>query len=471
MLVSPQFNSLTVCEALRLLLTCSYCKALCVFQNKHQTAKVIAEKSFFLATDSHNELAEEAAKVLQILRDSFMTYQKEKPVEKERIEMPKLVPGKIMTLEESEYLQREKIPAEPSETELPPEEVKDLEASFFGKRKSSKVKEIQTIKSQRHLRFMDDDDHLAAINPELVGNKKYRLALHIRRHILLPVPIMLEGLPSSSLILKALDRIFRAYVRGNALPGQQSGGNTVDLAGNTLSFRAFVLQGPYMSWKGFLSFLLDFSIASLPEPSSKSGKNFYRSLNPAMAKDLLQRQENAANPEPSKNSGQFSPESVLTMQESAMVFIESARSATPALVISKFMQLYAELAETLEQDPWRNVLDWTTQDERLNEWNIVFGINFMQFVDCLGKLGIVAYSEQLFHEMLPTNNDKIEHFFSAFLGLTDERKWLKRVDNKLKKAKMIIKELARQDSPPNRKGTAIDKKEKEREEKKRDRVG
>jgi hypothetical protein len=44
--------------------------------------------------------------------------------------------------------------------------------------------------------------------------------------------------------------------------------------------------------------------------------------------------------------------------------------------------------------------------------------------------------------MVPTNLDKIEHFLSAYLGLTDERKWLVKVDMKLKKSRLAIQQAA-----------------------------
>lgn len=44
--------------------------------------------------------------------------------------------------------------------------------------------------------------------------------------------------------------------------------------------------------------------------------------------------------------------------------------------------------------------------------------------------------------MLPTMNDKIEHFLSAYLGLSDHRRWQGKVDAKLKHAKTLIKQLS-----------------------------
>lgn len=58
------------------------------------------------------------------------------------------------------------------------------------------------------------------------------------------------------------------------------------------------------------------------------------------------------------------------------------------------------------------------------------------------KLGMVAYKGERYTEMLPTASDKMEHFLSAHMGLTDVRKWQRKVESKLKKIKSTIKEVA-----------------------------
>ncbi len=62
---------------------------------------------------------------------------------------------------------------------------------------------------------------------------------------------------------------------------------------------------------------------------------------------------------------------------------ESSKSITPALVLSKFLQSYEEMAQEAESDPWISVLAWVEHPVRA-EWDIKSGVNFMQFVDCLG---------------------------------------------------------------------------------------
>lgn len=69
---------------------------------------------------------------------------------------------------------------------------------------------------------------------------------------------------------------------------------------------------------------------------------------------------------------------------------------------------------------------------------------------------MVAYKSARYADMLPTTNDKIEHFLSAHLGLSDTRKWQKKVEQKLKKIKSVIREVgekARKESPSKRTGS------------------
>jgi hypothetical protein len=73
------------------------------------------------------------------------------------------------------------------------------------------------------------------------------------------------------------------------------------------------------------------------------------------------------------------------------------------------------------------------------------------------KLGLVAYKGSRYTEMLPTAGDKMEHFLSAHLGLTDQRKWQRKVESKLKKIKSVIKEVG-SGSPPRRPGSATARK-------------
>lgn len=233
--------------------------------------------------------------------------------------------------------------------------------------------------------------------------KEVELVRSLRRIVSLPLPVQLETIPSASNLLRALDKIFRTYVRGTALPGQLAGGNTVEFDGNTLTFRNFILRGPYMSWKGFVHFLLDFAIAAPPQLHTKLGASFHAEvLGGKPSKRLSALNDNArsshSNHPVDGNNATVAFVAPLTMQEAAVLFIECSKSITPALVLTKFLNVYSELANALSAaaaasttegggggcyEPWQSVMAWA-QDIQRSDWDIKSGINFMQFVDCLG---------------------------------------------------------------------------------------
>jgi hypothetical protein len=313
------------------LLAFSYCDALVSIKSLHRRAKVIAQRVFDMASEHNNDISDPAMVILQQLRDTFMIFIDHKKEAKEKL-------ANVFDLQQFD--------------DTDEQELKAIENLFQEKKRSKKSKEIDDIRNQRL--------------GSTTANRRLQQARNLRRLVSLPVPVMLETITSATHILKALDRIFRVYVRGNALPGQLSGGTTVDLAGQTMTFRRFVLQGPYMSWKGFIAFLLDFHIASIPSDDSRSGKNFARSINVSVRSNVFN-----------------GVDALIDMFGAAMVFIEASLSATPALIMSKYISLYAEIASTLEKDPWNTVVEWAEFPTE-TEWEIPYGLNFMQFIDCLG---------------------------------------------------------------------------------------
>ena len=100
---------------------------------------------------------------------------------------------------------------------------------------------------------------------------------------------------------------------------------------------------------------------------------------------------------------------------------ESAKSITPALVLSKFLKMYEEMAREVEGDPWASVHAWAEEPSR-RDWDINSGINFMQFVDCLGVSlqcfrrfysGMRLFCGSLYNVRYPTCNSAV-----AFVSLT-----------------------------------------------------
>lgn len=192
-------------------------------------------------------------------------------------------------------------------------------------------------------------------------------------------PVYLESIPSGSIIGKALDKVFRAYIRGNALPGQLSSGNTVDLAGNTVSFGNFVLNGPYMSWKGFVQLLIDFGIASMPSQKSKIGKKFWQTMSSYNLRADSGLSEEAAGLAP-----------LVTLKEAALIFIQASGSAVPLFLSRKASRQTntnyndgEDGPEHVEAESWRLTQSWAA-NESPSEWAIDVGTNFNQFMDCIG---------------------------------------------------------------------------------------
>lgn len=257
-------------------------------------------------------------------------------------------------------------------------------------------------------------------------------------------PILLESVNSAVEIYTALENIFKTYVRGNTLPGQLTGGSSVSLGkgigGQSLQFNTFLLQGPYMSWKGFVRFLIDFSIAYVPSNKASYGKTF-----------------------PVTNAATFSLiKPPLSMFEVSAIFIECSKSIAPSLTIDKYIVEYKKMEEerkaailshsntshdsVLHLSSWELVSHWYQSNES-DIWSISCGLNFMQFIDCIGKIGILAYTSSFFNDKLPTKLLKVSHFLTAHLGLLDERKWLKRIETKNKQTNEIIQQIMKSVAP------------------------
>lgn len=227
--------------ALRLLCIYSWCNALIILKNKVQKAKLIADQSFNLASMHTNVIGTESIELLQRLRDDIMLY------------VPK--PGVEGTLRNL---------------------AQNSEGGSIDKILKPKAKTKATISFAPTHAEEANAETAGRVVPEipLIRREISNCARAVRRIVSLPVPVQLDVVSSASLILKALDKIFRTYVRGTALPGQLAGGNSVEFDGTTLSFRNFILRGPYISWKGFVHFLLDFAIACPPPLHTRAGKSF-----------------------------------------------------------------------------------------------------------------------------------------------------------------------------------------------------
>mmetsp|Transcript_11163 Transcript_11163/g.24795 ORF Transcript_11163/g.24795 Transcript_11163/m.24795 type:complete len:503 (-) Transcript_11163:51-1559(-) len=408
--VSVASNCLEIVDPLRLLCIYSWCSSLIYITNKRKKAKSIADTTFHRASLHTNAICAESVELLQRLRDDMMSYIAQPNQTAEGLD------DQSAAVNWGEYVEPE------SSTSHASSLAKVLRPQ--GQLQTAVLKKF-VVESALDVYNKDAPGAPGGVRREGVSCLK-----SIRRVVSLPVPVQLDVAPSAPLILKALDKIFRTYVRGAALPGQLAGGNTVEFDGTVLSFRHFILHGPYLGWGGFVQFLIEFGVALPPPACTKMGASFRH--------EVLRGKETGSSTEATEARAHRAP---VGMLEAAVVFVESAKSCTPALVLSRFLKIYADLAQNAEADPWAVVVGWAENPYRA-EWDIKSGVNFMQFVDCLGKLAMVAYQSARYTALLPTASDKIEHFLSAQLGLTDPAQWQPRVDAKLQKIKSSIRELA-----------------------------
>lgn len=231
----------------------------------------------------------------------------------------------------------------------------------------------------------------------------------------------------------------------------------------------------------------DFKLAQLPNKKTKYGHKFYTNWDPSFKL---------------YNEAYFYlHDAPLTMRDIAVIFIESSKTSTPALVLTKYLKTHyedvykrnlaatashkddfissapghtkigretiassahhspmkdttesfnlnnASNADTRESNhrssmgvPWDEIVDWMDKDE---SWDVVNGLNFVQFVDCLAKCGILAYSSAKFNDVLQNPVEKVEHFFIAHLGLagssTGRTDWKAKADARLIAIKSKIK--------------------------------
>lgn len=232
------------------------------------------------------------------------------------------------------------------------------------------------------------------------------------------IPLLLENLSISSSILSTLHTIFKVYLKGNALTGQMKPMNRVSIGDKEINLSDFLLQGPFLSLKGFLRFIFDFKISFLP--LNKVTKSNFIKIFP----ELL--------PNVGSSSDDESASTLLHLEEVLIMFQESSRSLLPLLVTKKNLQVYREkvnnyekllssvssgmaassssaLSSTLSSsasssslsaslatvspshlEGWSSVFSWADSIDSLqnnpnilNEWSTSNGLNFMQFVDCV----------------------------------------------------------------------------------------
>jgi len=284
-------------------------------------------------------------------------------------------------------------------------------------------------------------------------------------------PILLQNpaFPQAADLRRALSRLFAVYVRGAGLPAHAGADYTVTVDGQRLTFSSYVLSGPYISWRGVCGVLRDFSLARLP--SKAKAPSFPQIYDPPGA--VREFRQGGQPP--------------VTIKQAALLFLESSRSACPVLTLDEYKEAYREIAATekalalrIAQEPasasasasasagaggggggtdaeicaavsgpagvksheaWGRALLWAAAGDEDDWAAITSGLNFMQFLDFLGKLALVAYSSPKFDAALPSPTKKVEHFLVAQMGLGDARRWLPKADARIFALKYSIEKL------------------------------
>ena len=193
-------------------------------------------------------------------------------------------------------------------------------------------------------------------------------------------------------VMAELSKIFRVYVRGNALAASTLSGTSVTVDGHKLDMDAFLLDGPYMSWDGFLFFCHDFRITP-----RKDGRG-NRKLNTRAGESYL----------------------LPDNYDAQVIFTMSSIAQGPILRV--------EAATASEQQQQQGPPSWSSTAREL--WSDsgalasaavspTAGLNFARFVDCLARIALVGFSVGTWSEMFPTSMERINALFLTQMGMLD----------------------------------------------------
>lgn len=448
-------NHLEITDPLRLLCVYSACESLCVLRQAHIKARDFAEKVVLMASAHTNLVDDSVLNILQRLRDDFMQYSKATSSGEMEVKAKSERQEEVMGSPPPHSHPRPSLLVHPiDDTLLDVVDLKD-------KRRIDEEKEWLS-RSNGKLGNSTNDFK------EIFEDSGYTFTRIMKANLLLPEPILFESLSSATAIARALDKIFRVYVRGNAVAGQLKATECVEIDGRHVKLSNFILEGPYMSFKGFTNVLQDFKIAKVKNALSQSTSTKVLPSQPPDKDDSRTARASGFAGE----GGAVDP--LLSLMEAAAVFIESSLSTRPALVMNKYLDKYNKLGETItsgvnasERDgiarglgngpgevsgaihsdnsrtSWEAVQRWASQDSRRrNRWDhIKGGINFMQFVDCMGKLALMSFDKERSSHLeffLPTPRHKMEHLFSAYLGLVDPKRLRGTLERKVKNVKMVM---------------------------------
>ena len=194
--------------------------------------------------------------------------------------------------------------------------------------------------------------------------------------------LMASELNHAHQIVTSLHKIFKSYVRGNAVHAQTKTGTYVALDGMELDMDDFLLGGPYMSWDGFLFFCHDFNIT--PRRDGRGN----RKLNTRAGESFL----------------------FTDNLEVQIVFTMTALAPHEILKMKTKKRTWSKGAKEM----WRDSTQIAEASVRPKA-----GLNFENFVDCIARLALVGLASGTWAEMFPTTAEKIEAIFLTTMGLLD----------------------------------------------------
>ncbi len=386
-------ENITVSDPLRLMGVFSLCRALWRVRGDKVRAKELACEAFNASTAHTIECIDDISlDLLQRLRDHYMEY--------EGTSRGVVVADSDTGTEDEEKGRKDtKLPSSPDG-----EAVKESGSRSSSDKDAAEKQLMHRQTSSRKSADSGDSSENISLSDHAVS-----MVASLRRKVYSLGFCRLEDLPSAGRSAVALNAIFKTYVKGHALPGLVVNSESINVGGTKTSFDKFLLQGPYLSWKGFAAILRDFGIAKPPLKTNALGQRFPEGLwDGAIV-----------------GSSQSPP---LDMEQATGIFIQSSTCGRPALMVKKFENRYKEIAEQLDVDPWIVVGRWIDS----LDWQIMQGLNFGQFCDCMAKCGAAVFSSRIFDEALPEFIDKVDHFFTAMMKLNDENYWTQRISKRNK---------------------------------------
>lgn len=360
-------KSLEISDALRLACLYALCRALNDLSGEFQEAKAIALTTYDIGTKHGHTLTDVAVSILQRIRDEFLVLEAPAGDDEDGDDDDDSVLG------DGDATDASAIGSAIVEIdgERPTNSRRKSQSGRIHKtsKKSSKRLNAALLESieQQYTANLElaqpvitengnspgETTAATATIPSTMGREMQDLVLTIKRAMFIPSPVPLDSFSSGLEIFKALDTIFKVYIRGNALAGLQSTGSEVAISNRQLALSKFLLEGPFLSWRGFSSVLVDFKVLSRHDP-------ILSIANAEIAAEKEKLASNAADDEDGEIDDDTDLAPLKAMQ-AAIIFLEcSGRSHFKSVAMDAYLSFRFEESkeDVLEPDSWLQVYSW-----------------------------------------------------------------------------------------------------------------